>query len=179
MQRARLEVAFPVPEAGDALRAGAPRLAFAQVVQRPLGPQHVAHAVAERQHVERLRGEVGGARLEGLLDRLDVVESGEDQDGRGLASRQPAHRGAGLEAVHLRHHDVEQHQIGLQAGERGHGLRPVLRLGDGEIGALQGFAHQLPDRRLVVRHQDQRPLERVRALAHDAAPCCTSRSAMD
>ena len=164
------QIPFPVAEPRDALRARQPRFAFAQFVQRALGAQHVAQAVAKNEEVDRLGGEVGGPGLVGGLDRFGVVEPREDQDRRVRAAWNLPHRRAGLETVHLRHPDVHDDELGLESREGLHPLRAVAGLGHGELEVLQRLPHQVADRRVVVDDEDQGFRLTLSVVAHDRDP---------
>ena len=80
----------------------------------------------ERPRVERLRDVVVGAELE-TDDRVDVVVPGGEHQDRGVAA--PPDLAADLEAVELRQHQVEDHEIrvvasmAVEAPRRRRGLR--------------------------------------------------------
>ena len=78
-----------------------------QIANRQVRPDAREHFL----RLERLVDEIDGAELEPahLLARLGQRRQKDDRDDRACARRLSAC--AGLEAVHLRHHDVEQDQI--------------------------------------------------------------------
>ena len=88
-------VPLPVAHLADALRVRQAALVLLQLVDRRAGAQHVAHAVREDRPVDRLGDEVGGADLEGALDRLHVVQAGHHHHRHALAAGQLAQLGAG------------------------------------------------------------------------------------
>jgi hypothetical protein len=79
------------------------------------------------------------------------VESGDEHDAH-VAPQELQH----LEAVELRHLDVQEEEVGLQLGRRLHGLEAVaalahdLGLGD----AIEVFAQEDAGRFLVVHDED-------------------------
>ena len=130
---AGFQVPLPVPQPGDPVGGRQPRLALAQLVQGPLGAEHVADAVAEDDPVDRLDGEIRGPGVVGLVDRFDVVETGEHHDGGQVPARQSPDGGAGLVAVHFGHQDVQEDQLRPVQGEGLHRLHAVLGFHDDEV----------------------------------------------
>jgi len=53
------------------------------------------------------------------------------------------------------HHPVEQHEVGAGVQDLPHRLAGVGRLQAVEAGQLQRELHHVPDRGLVVHHQDR------------------------
>ena len=84
--------------------------------------------------VDRLGEEVVGARVERRLVRPEIAERRQEEDRRVAAAGQRADAAAGLEAVHARHDDVEQHQVGAPLLEAG---QPALAA-VGQDGAVAG-----------------------------------------
>ncbi len=99
-----------------------------------------------------LEQEAAGARLDRVERVLVQVEGGQHHDARGV---RPAQQGAGgLDAVHLRHAHVHQHDVGARHGHRRHRLAPAPRLRHDRQVRLRVHEHGQPgaDQRLVV-HQ--------------------------
>src|SRR5208282_6398617 len=97
---------------------------------------------------------VGGARLVGLLDRLQIVEPGRHQDRHVVRVAALPELAAELEAVHARHYHVgnEHFRTGFLIGlER---LDAVAALDDGEAVLLERLAHEEAHGRVVVDDQD-------------------------
>ena len=62
-------------------------------------------------------------------------------------------------AAHLRHVDIDQHQIGSVARQCGEGLVPVGALADNIVRVLRRaiakqFAHAFPRRLFIINNQD-------------------------
>ncbi len=117
-----LEGAIPLREVGG-LRDGL-------VVQR-LEPQHRTHARHQRRLVDGLGQIFVGPRLE---PRDDVPRVGfrRDEDDRHERKRRIVlQQAADVEAVHLRHHDVEQHEVRNEGPRCGERLLAVRRLAAG------------------------------------------------
>ena len=128
-----------------------------------MGAQHVADAVRQDRPVDRLADEIGGADAIGLLDRIDVVQRGGHQDRRVASARQCPNGPADIEAVHLGHHHVEQHEVRHALGVQLERRRAALRLDDVEAGRFEHLALQKAFGLVVVGYQDQRvaPLKLV------------------
>ena len=86
-----------------------------------LDAQHRAHARDERGVVHRLGQVLVAARFEPRDDVLRVRHRGDHDDGREGEVRVGAQAPAHLDAVELRHHDVEQDQVGLSCRARRRG----------------------------------------------------------
>ena len=153
-----------VADAGDALRLGKALLADDQISQRIVGAQHVTHPVRQYRPVDRLANKIRRADAVGAVDRIDVVERGRHQHRRIAAARQGADRLTHLEAAHLRHHHVEDDEIGFALVERFKRCQAVFRLDDLEAFRLQHLPLQKPFGLVIVGDQDQRarPLRRLR-----------------
>ncbi len=83
-------------------------------------------------------------------ERVLIVGGGEDD--RHRAAEQLDH----LEAVQLRHLDVEEHQVWRELGHGLHGLETIAALGH-DLDAwmrLQVFTDDRPRERLIVHHHD-------------------------
>ena len=105
------------------LGAVVPGVQLALEVGRALGQQQllaaqgqqVAGAGAELEMVDRAQQEVGGAGLERAVAELAVLVDGDDDD-RHVDQRRPAAQGAHeAGAVHVRHVEVGDDQIGRRA----------------------------------------------------------------
>ena len=76
-------------------------------------PQGGGDAQQQLGLVDRLGQEVVGAGLDGAVDVAGLVEGGDHEDGDVARRRVRREALAHLEAADLRHHDVEQDQVGL------------------------------------------------------------------
>jgi hypothetical protein len=107
-----LECAVELDELGGLLADG---------VLVPLDAQQRAHPRQQLGAVEGLGDEVVGARVEGR--NLLLLAAGRDHQHReGLGGRVLPQAPAHLVAVHPRHEDVQQHDVGLALGHRAQGL---------------------------------------------------------
>ena len=98
--------------AGDAQFAGD---LFLHRVAVGLGLEQRPHARLHLQHLERLGEVIVRARLEAARLVLHFFERGEKHDRHFGGLRHLAQAPADFVAVHARHHDVEQHQVGRRA----------------------------------------------------------------
>src|SRR3954451_7945692 len=72
-----------------------------------------------------------------------------------VALRELAQRREGGRAVHPRHHDVEQHEVGRDLGEAGEGLRSGAAGEDGEAAeGFEGHGGDDLDVRIVLHEED-------------------------
>ena len=129
-----------------ALAAG--QMRFAQL-------EHVAHARLELAPVDRLGQEVAGAAIQRLVADIALMARGHHQDREVVAVPARAQRADEGQAVHARHHVIDDDEIGLvvQApGERGRGL--VEGLGAGVVQPVDELAHQHQVELRVVDHGD-------------------------
>ena len=84
------------------------------------------HARLEQHRIEGLRQEILGALLDAAHRARHVVER-RDHDHRDVARRAvPLEAREHREAIHLRHHDVEQHEVGRLRLHHRERLLPVL-----------------------------------------------------
>ncbi len=94
-------------------------------VLEPFLLERRGHARAQHHGVERLGKVVGGAELDRAGDAFDLVDRGDHDDRDRPERRVLAHPLQHLEAVHLRHHDVEEHEVDLARAEDFEGLAAV------------------------------------------------------
>ena len=81
-------------------------------VARPVGQlQDMADVLAEGVPVERLEQERGGARRQRALERAAALVAGQDDDGDVLERGVPAHAPDEVEAVEVRHLEIDDGQI--------------------------------------------------------------------
>ena len=122
----------------------------------------------EGARVERLRHVVVRPELE-PDDRVDVVvPRREHEDGRVAAAADLA---ADLEAVDLRQHEVEDHEVGVVAGVEGEGGLSVARAHDDEALLLEVQAQQVDDVPLVVDDEDRlHPRRRIASAPSTSGP---------
>ena len=93
--------------------------------------------------VDRLDDEVDGAEFEATCLVAGVVMRRDEDDGNVTRQRVGLELAANLEAIHARHHDVEQDQVG-----------PVLAADLQGLGAAQGLEHAVIRRERLVEHLD-------------------------
>ena len=110
------------------------------------------HARQQLAHRERLAEVVVGADLQAENAVELFVARGEKDDGHGLGHAADAP--AELEAVHLRHHDVEDDQAGKLVLKRTPGLEPGRVLLDRISLAAQRKGHGLPNVVFIVDDRD-------------------------
>jgi hypothetical protein len=129
------------------------RVELLDLVLQRLDVQQALHPAEQLAPVDRLGEEVVGARLE-ALDALGRLGRGDEDHGkkRGLRIRpQPA---AELVAVHARHHDVGDYEVGRAGAHRLERLFAVERDLDLVAEIAQQSRHQLGVGALVVHHED-------------------------
>ena len=117
------------------------RLAHAKLVGHHLEAHEAAHAREQRRVVDRLREKIVRARVEARHAVGRLVERRDHHDGnmRGLGIGLDA--AADFEAVHARHHDVEQHDI----------RRVLLDLGERFLAVERGHDFEVLSRRASLR----------------------------
>ncbi len=116
-----------------------------------LGAELLARERALAEDAPDLAVEAGAVLRRDLLGR-------HHHHGNASAGLGPAELGHELEAVHLRHHEVEEDEVGHGAARLSRARRPFVRLGDGPAVALERAADHLARRR-------SRPPPRARAAA--------------
>ena len=149
-----LRIPVPVADASDALRQFQPGFAADQRVQHVIGAKHVSDVVAENRGIDRFGDEVGSAVLVGLSDGLRVIQAGEDQNGHSFASRKRADSGTGQISVHIRHHDVENHEIRPDGFKLRQRVFPARRLQDDHAGRFQCVFDEQPGEWIIVGDED-------------------------
>ena len=127
-----------------------------ELVGQQLQPDQALHARHQLQVVDRLGQEIVGAGLEAADAVGNLVERGDHDDwdvrGRRIAFQPPAD----LEAVHVGHHHVEQHDIDLAVLAGLDGVGPVGRSQHLEIFGKQPNLEQPHIGRNVVDDEDAR-----------------------
>ena len=115
----------------DALERGL-RLRRSELRTRAAGalarPGRLADALHEQRRVKRLLHEVRRAELRTLHQHLFVADRGGD-DHAGRCVFRPQMRQQG-QAVQIRQHEVEHHDVGLEFGDEFFRAQPIVRLGD-------------------------------------------------
>ncbi len=140
-----------------------PRLRLDRVVQR-LDPQHRPHPRRQRGMVDRLGQVIVAAAFE-PGDDVRSIGFGRDEDHRDKRQRRVALQLLdGFDAVELRHHDVEQYQIGPKLPDLFQRLDAVA--GGDDLIALP-FEPHLQDRDIVGHVVDDQDASR---LAHFVTP---------
>ena len=114
----------------------------------------MADALGKQHPVGGLDEEVGGAGLVGGADGVVILETGQHQDGDARAGRGPADGLAGLEAIHTRHHGVDEDDVGGRSGQRVDQGLPAVVVLDRPAEALQGGAGEEPPHRVIVDQRD-------------------------
>ena len=128
--------------------------AFPQFVDDELQPGERANARDERNLVDRFRQEIVGSGFESFhpITRLIERRHQDDRDmrGRGIVLE----TAADVEAIHPRHHDVEQNHIERRTSTDLQGLEPVARRTDLEIFSGETRFQQSHVGKNVVHDQD-------------------------
>ena len=128
--------------------AGASRL----LVLVPL--EQAADRPLELLGAERLGHVLVGAAVLAPEDVLLLAAGGEEDHGGRLGGRVRLDAAADLEAVHLRHHDVDDQQVGPLLAQLLQRLLAVLRQDHAVAQRLEVHLQDLADARRVVGHQD-------------------------
>ena len=130
---------------------------FEQALAAALGVAlrgEATHTQPQLVHGEGLRHVIGGARLH-RRDGAVRARVGRHEDDLGRC-RQRSRRAQHGETVHLRHPQVRHHDVEPARRKPCHGL-PATADADGLVAVeLQRLRQELPQLRLVVRHQDAR-----------------------
>ena len=92
---------------------------------------------------------------------LLVLHDGEDDDGDIHGRRVVLEHSGHVKAIDLRHHHVEDNEVGLADAHHVKGRLAVCRLGDVVACVGELLPQQGPDGRIVVYHQDSRGLLEV------------------
>jgi len=104
----------------------------AQKVARLLGGELRAHPCQHDGRADRLDDVIGGADIEPVLFGLHVAERGDENHRNVLRAGVRAQSFHDFVAVHLRHHHVEQDQVGDRFGD-GQPQRGGARVGDADV----------------------------------------------
>ena len=138
------------------LRGDQPLLVAPHLLQGAARAQDVANAVIEDEPIQRLRDEIGRAGIVSAGDRRHVIEARRDNDRHVGGFGTAAQNAAQLIAVHMRHHQVDQQQIGVVLLIEPTPFHPVAGLDDHEAIVLQRRAHQRTHDGIVIHHEDRR-----------------------
>ena len=131
----------------------APHALLFQVVQQ-LAVQPRVHPRAQDHRIERLGQEVLGAHLDAPDHALGVVDAA-DHDHRQMAQRVVALDALEhLDAVHARHDQVQQDDVGWVFGEHGERGGAVTGRGRPMPLVFEGGGEESTVQRVVVDHQD-------------------------
>jgi len=113
--------------------------------------QHVAHADLELAPVDRLGQEVAGAAVECFVADGALVARGDHQDRQVVAVAARTHGADEGQAVHARHHVVDDDEVGLVVQAPGERRRRLLEGGGaGSAEPVDELAHQGQVERRVV-----------------------------
>ncbi len=129
----------------------------AQAGQFQMGADARPHLV----DVEGLGNVIGGAQLEAQHLLLGGADDRDEDDGNAVASRGRLDAAAHLVTVHLRHDDIQQHQIGRRRTVH---YFECLEAGTGHhdaVLALQGLEQFVNVCRHVIDHQQRRRMRRI------------------
>ena len=129
------------------------RVRDAQAHDGIAGAQHVQDAVAQYWPIDGLRHEVGGARFVGAGDGFDIIAAGDHDDRHRGAVVEPADRAAGGKAIHVRHVDVEQDQVGRARVRQRQRLFTVVGFDRVQADLAEHFEHQHAHHGIVVGNQ--------------------------
>ena len=138
------------------LRLLAPQLLARLVAQRFLLERR-QHARAQQRRIERLEQEILGAELDAAHHGVDLAHRRNHDDRQVVDAALLAQAVEHAEAVELRHHDVEQHQVVAGGGdgrERLHAVRRLVDLADAQ--PLEPADQQVAIFRDVVDDEDPR-----------------------
>ena len=124
--------------------------AHAQFVGHHLQARQRAHARDQRHVGDRLGEEIVGAGFQAAHAVGRLVERGHHDDRNMMGRRVRLELAADLEAVHVRHHHVEQHDVAFGALAQRQRLGPASGGGDVEIFRRQPRFQQLHIGRDVV-----------------------------
>src|SRR5262249_14213804 len=129
-----------------------------------------ADAGTQQGRIERFGQVVFSAQLDAANDAVDLVDGGNHNDGDVPQALIRLHCREHLVAVHVRHHDVEQHEIERPGVEQLQGLPPIGGGSDVEIALAGKPAAQRKSIVLDVVNYEQRGF----AVAHDPRPAGAS-----
>ncbi len=150
----------------DALRHGADGGRAARVAEPALQVDQLAVDLHETEL--RLDARQGFIEIDGFRDIVDRADAealdlallggagGDENDRDGLRLEVRLQPLAHFNAVHFRHHDIEENQIGLVRGDEVQGFLAGIGGGHGHAFALELALEQLHVDRLVVHHEDLR-----------------------
>jgi hypothetical protein len=128
--------------------------AAAQLALEVLPRQVAGHPGQHLFGLDRLGDVVGGADAQAGHLLRHVAERRQEDDDRLAGLRARLERTADLEAVHLRHHHVEQDQIGVRLGRDVEGRLAAARRQDAVTAGLQRPDQHLQVDGAIVHHQD-------------------------
>ena len=162
----------PVPKTvvGTARGDGVAFFAFAQRRLGPAGAEHVVDVMAQQRGVDRLGDEIARAGFVGLLDRVQVIQTGDHQDRCLARGGQGAQRRTGFETVHSRHDDIEQNDVRTDRLAHADRRRPAAGFLDVEVARNQGGFGQKPAHRLIVDDEYQWSGEFLIRFHRDSSP---------
>jgi len=124
------------------------------LVGQPFEPREVSDARDERQVVDRFGEEIVGAGFEPLQQIAGLIERGDHDHGDMLRPEIRLEPPADFEAVHARHHDVEEDDVGRLPAADLEGLCSAVRRPDLEILCHQPRFEQLQIGEHVVDDQN-------------------------
>jgi hypothetical protein len=142
---------------------GLGRGAQQHLVGQHLEPREISDPLHERDVVDWLGQKVVGPRLEPLHPVSRLIERRDDDHRYVLRAQLGFDAAAGLEAIHTRHHHIEQHDIHALAQADLQRLPRAPRRARLEILGGEARLEQLPIGVDVVDHEDTAVMRRYRA----------------
>ena len=140
------------------------------LVVQPFALQAGTDAGAQQGRIERLGQVIFRTQLDAADDAVDLVDGGNHDHWNMPQAVACLHCRQHLVAIHVRHHDVEQHEIEWLGIEQLQGLPAVGRGGDVQI-ALAGKPAAQGEAIVVDVVDDEK---RGVAMAHDVPPAGAS-----
>ena len=144
------DVQFPTAKLGYLLRLGQGSLTFSEFHQHPAGSVDVPDTVPQDQRIERLAEKIRRANVVGPPDRVVVLEPRQKDDRSPRTAGEAANPATSLNPVHLRHHDIEEHQVRRLAREQ------LERLPHAEAGRLNSTGRHRTQNVVVVDNENHR-----------------------
>nr|WP_249355513.1 hypothetical protein [Chloracidobacterium sp. D] len=116
--------------------------------------QQAVDPIDQLIETERLAQKIIGPGRQPLKAGLDVLVGAEEKERYGGCPRVAADEAAQLDAIHVRHSDVTDHQLKGRGAKLLKGITPVCGQCNLVSLFLQGLSNGLTNQWLVVNHQD-------------------------